>query len=414
MDKSIISQVPLFSTLPSAELDMLAAELREVDYPPDTVLFREGDRGDKFYIVVDGGIEILKAMDSANERLLAVRGTGEFIGEMSLLNRDGLRTASARTQGQTRVLEMSRANFDELLHQKPSIAYEMLRVLSSRLREAHNESIKELKEKNRKLTEAYANLKAAQEQIIEKEIMDRELMQARDIQVSMLPRVLPKIEGLDLGASMVPARMVGGDFFDAIPLGKDRIGLVVGDVSGKGVPAALFMALTRSLLRAESGPSISPEKALRRVNRHLLGMNANDMFVTILYGVLNRKTHKFVYVRAGHELPLVWSEEGQLTKPEIGRGQLMGIFPDPVLETQSLSLPPGSTLLIYTDGVTEARNEQEQFFGEEGLIAAVPDLLNKSAQEICDALVQILTDYHGEAPQADDITLITARSLLQQ
>lgn len=411
MDKSIISQVPLFSTLPSEELELLASELKEVDYPSGTVLFREGDHGDKFYIVVSGGIEIIKAIDTSNERLLAVRGTCEFIGEMSLLNRDGLRTASARTQGQTRVLEMSRVDFDELLHQKPSIAYEMLRVLSSRLRAAHNESIKELKEKNRKLTEAYANLKAAQEQIIEKEIMDRELVQARDIQVSMLPRVLPRIEGLDLGASMVPARMVGGDFFDVIPLDQDRLGLVVGDVSGKGVPAALFMALTRSLLRAESSPSASPEKVLRRVNHHLLGMNAKDMFVTILYGVLNRQTHNFVYVRAGHELPQVWHENGQLTTPEIGGGQLMGIFPNPILETQTLSLPPGSTLLIYTDGVTEARNEDEEFFGEEGLIAAVPGLLNKTAQEICDSLIHILTDYHGAAPQADDITLIAARAV---
>jgi sigma-B regulation protein RsbU (phosphoserine phosphatase) len=412
MDISVINQVPLFSTLPSAELDMLAAALKEVDYPPKKILFREGDRGDKFYIVVSGGIEIIKAMGSTNERLLAIRGRGEFIGEMSLLNRDGLRTASARTHEATQVLEMSRSSFDDLLQREPSIAYEMLRVLSSRLREAHNESIKELKEKNRKLTEAYANLKAAQQQIIEKEIMERELEQAREIQMSMLPRVLPRLEGFDLGARMVAARMVGGDFFDIVPLGSDSLGLVVGDVSGKGVPAALFMALTRSLLRAEAGPSIPPERVLRRVNNHLLGMNAKDMFVTILYGIINRKKRDFVYVRAGHELPLVWNEDGMLTIPEIGVGQLLGIFPNPVLETRTIPVPKGSTLLLYTDGVTEARNEEGDFFDEEGLIRGMPPLLNQSAQGICDALVGILTDYHGEAPQADDITLVAAHSLV--
>ncbi len=411
MDKSIIGQVPLFSTLPPAEIEALAAELKEMVYPAKTVLFLEGDYGEKFYIVVDGHIEIVKAIDTSNERVLAIRSSGEFIGEMSLLNRDGLRTASARTLNETKVLELSRANFDDLLHREPTIAYEMLRVLSNRLNEAHNESIRELKEKNRRLAEAYANLKAAQQQIIEKEIMERELMQARDIQVSMLPRILPRLEGFDLGASMVPARMVGGDFFDLIPLDSDSLGLVVGDVSGKGVPAALFMALTRSLLRAEADPRTSPKKVLNRVNRHLLEMNAEDMFVTILYGVLNRKTRDFVYVRAGHELPMIWDEDGNVITPEIGRGQLLGIFPDPVLETRTLAVPKGCTLLIYTDGVTEARNEKGDFFEEQGLKSMIASLLGCSAQELCDRLVQILTEYRGNAPQADDITLIAACSL---
>src|SRR3972149_6424305 len=138
MDKSIIKRVPLFSSLPSTELDLLAAELKERRYPAKTILFREGEHGDKFYIVLDGQIEVLKAMDSTSERLLALRGPGEFIGEMSLLNRDGLRTASARVHSQSRLLELTRANFDDLLARKPTIAYEMLRVLSARLQEAHN------------------------------------------------------------------------------------------------------------------------------------------------------------------------------------------------------------------------------------------------------------------------------------
>jgi len=187
------------------------------------VLFREGEYGDRFYIVVEGQIAILKALDTPNERFLAIRGPGEFIGEMSLLNPDGLRTASVRLHSDARPLEMTRGDFDALLGREPTIAYEMLRVLSNRLRQAHNESIRELKEKNRRLAEAYANLKAAQQQIIQKEILERELLQAREIQESMLPRELPIFEGFDLGARMLPAHMVGGDFFDVIPLDSDNL-----------------------------------------------------------------------------------------------------------------------------------------------------------------------------------------------
>ena len=410
MDKSLIRQVPLFSTLPPAEIDALAAELQEVDYPAETVLFKEGEYGDKFYIVADGQIEIIKAMDTPNARLLAIRGTGEFIGEMSLLNRDGLRTASARTHTDVRLLEMTRAEFDGLLHREPTIAYEMLRVLSTRLRHAHNESIRDLKEKNRKLAEAYANLKAAQEQIIEKEILERELSQARGIQESMLPRTLPNFAGYQLGARMVPARAVGGDLFDLIPLGSDKLGIVVGDVSGKGVPAALFMALTTSLMRAEARRASSPRRVLNQVNRLLLEMNAQGMFVTMLYGILQGKTREFVYVRGGHEIPLVWDKNGTIVPLEMGSGQPLAILPSPILEPQTLTIPQGGIMLLFTDGVTEARDPQGSFFDETGLESQVPNLLDKSAQEVCDYLIQVLMDYQSTSPQADDITLVTVRA----
>lgn len=409
MDKSLICQVPLFSTLPPAEIEALAAELQEVDYPAETVLFREGERGDKFYIVADGQIEIIKAMDTPNARRLAIRGTGEFIGEMSLLNRDGLRTASARVYTDARLLEMTRAEFDALLHREPTIAYEMLRVLSTRLRQAHNVSIRDLKEKNRKLAEAYANLKTAQEQIIEKEIMERELSQAREIQESMLPRTLPKFGGYDIGARMVPARAVGGDLFDVIPLASDKLGIVVGDVSGKGVPAALFMALTTSLMRAEARRDSSPRRVLNQVNRLLLEMNAKGMFVTILYGILQGKTREFVYVRGGHELPLVWDKNGKIVPLEMGSGQPLAILPNPILKHQALTIPLGGTMLLFTDGATEARDAQGNFFDEKGLESQIPSLLDKSAQEVCDQLVRVLMDYQGTSPQADDITLVAVR-----
>jgi sigma-B regulation protein RsbU (phosphoserine phosphatase) len=410
MDKSIIRHVPLFANLPPAEIDLLAAELKEAVYPAQTVLFHEGEFGDRFFIVADGEVSIVKAIDTPNERQVAVRGAGQFIGEMSLLNPDGLRTASARVHSEARLLELSRDNFNALLRREPSLAYEMLSVLSRRLREAHNASIIELTEKNRQLTQAYEDLKAAQEQIIEKKTMERELEQAREIQVSMLPTLLPTLAGFDIAARMIPARMVGGDFYDVIRLSRDSLGIVIGDVAGKGVPAALFMALTRSLLRAEAKLGISPENVLQRVNRHLLGMNAKGLFVTVLYGILQRETGEFEYARAGHEPPILWDGQGAVIPMSMGGGQVLGLLLRPVIEVKTLTIPPGGGMLLVSDGVTETANEQNDLFGSDRLENCIPNLLKTPSHIMLDRLLQILRDFSSDAPQADDITMIAVQA----
>jgi serine phosphatase RsbU (regulator of sigma subunit) len=410
INRSAISQVPLFATLPPAELDALASGLRQLAYPAQTILFLEGDHGDRFYIVLTGEIAIVKELGKADERLLGIRGPGEFVGEMSLLNRDGLRTASARVHQDAELLELTRAEFDALLQRQPLIASEMLRVLSRRLRQSNDMVIRDLREKNERLAQAYADLQAAQAQIIEQEALERELRQARQIQESMLPRTLPRLPGFDIGARMVPARMVGGDFFDLIPIGADSLGVVIGDVSGKGIPAALFMALTISLLRAEVSRLNSPEETLRTVNRHLLGMNARSMFVTMVYGVLQQASGEFAYVRAGHDPPLLWDKMSKRVPLVHGRGHPLGLLPSPLLDAQTVILPPGSTLLLYTDGVTEAKDAQGEFFGLEHLAVVAHNNLQASAQVLCDNLVDVLAHYQGTAAPADDITLVALQT----
>jgi phosphoserine phosphatase RsbU/P len=411
VERSLLQEVPLFSSLSPAGIEALTELLQEKVYPLRAVLFNEGDHGDCFYVVETGEITIIKAMGTPQERVLAVRGAGEFIGEMSLLSRAGERTASARVEPGSRLLEMRRADFDAFLHRVPDIAYEMLAVLSDRLNDAHNASIRDLTEKNRQLEEAYASLKAAQQQIIEKEVLDHELKHARQIQQSMLPARLPKVKGYDLGAGSEPAQMVGGDFYDLIPLGADRLGVVIGDVSGKGVSAALFMAQTLSLLRAQARLHREPVRVLRSVNQDLLERNASGMFVTLLYGVLHLSSGQFVYARAGHLPPALWDQEGLAVSVPLGRGQILGIIPDIDLERMSLTLPPGGTLLLYTDGVTEARNAQGVFLDEIGLYTWVPPLLNQPAQLLCEALTRSVLDYHGSAKQDDDITLIAVKAI---
>ena len=154
MDTALLKHVPLFVSLPPSELADIAVSLQETRYSAGAVLFREGDHGDRFYIVLDGRIAIIKALGSDDERLLGLRGAGEFVGEMSLLSLDGLRTASVRVEADARVLELTRADFDALLHRYPLLAHEMLRVLSIRLRESHDTAIRDLHEKNARLAQA--------------------------------------------------------------------------------------------------------------------------------------------------------------------------------------------------------------------------------------------------------------------
>ncbi len=410
VERSLLQKVPLFSSLSPAGIEALCELLQEKTYPSQTVLFEEGDHGDRFYVVEAGEITIIKAMGTPQERVLAVRGAGEFIGEMSLLSRAGERTASARVEPGSRLLEMGRADFDAFLHRVPDVAYEMLVVLSDRLNEAHNVSIRDLTEKNRQLEEAYASLKAAQQQIIEKEILERELEQSRQIQRSMLPARLPKVKGYDLGAGSEPAQMVGGDFYDILPLGADRLGVMIGDVSGKGVSAALFMAQSLSLLRAQARLHRDPVQVLKSVNQELLERNASGMFVTLLYGILHLSSRQFVYARAGHLPPALWDRDGLPVLVPLGDGQILGIIPNINLERMSLTLPPGGTLLLYTDGATEARNSQGDFLEEAGLYAWVPPRLNQPAQSLCDSLIHSVLDYHGSARQDDDITIIVVKA----
>ncbi len=404
-----IARVPLFAELPVHEIETLAASLRQHNYRAGTLLFREGDYGERFYIVLDGRIAIIKALDTADERIVAERGSGEFVGEMSLLNGDGLRTASARVQIDANVLELTRADFDALLHRHPTLAYQMLRVLSDRLRTSHDDSIRQLHERNERLAEAYAELKAAQARLIEQETLARELRLAREIQESMLPRQLPRLPGTDFGARMVAARMVGGDFYDLISLDANRVGVVIGDVAGKGVPAALFMALTCSLLRAEATRTPAPSDVLLRVNQQLLGMNNNSMFVTVLYGILDRATGTFSYARAGHDLPMIHDRNGRQISVGRERGFPLGLFAAPALDTQIVVVPEGGSLLLYTDGVTEATDGVGEYFGVAQLQAMLARLPDTSAQHLCDTLLDLLVEFQAGTPQADDITVVAVR-----
>jgi serine phosphatase RsbU (regulator of sigma subunit) len=410
MREAYIRQVPLFVNLPEDEIRFLASSLQEVTLPANEVLFHEGDDADRFFILMEGLIEIVKELGTPDERLLGVREPGSFIGEMSLFNPEHRRTASVRARTALKLLEMTRTDFDALLTRQPTLAHEMVRVLTSRLAATENATIRDLRAKNLQLTRAYDDLQTAHIQIVEKEKLDHELQVAREIQASILPRRLPRLQGFDVGARMEPATAVGGDFFDFVPLGSGRLGVAVGDVSDKGMPSAIFMALTRSLIRAEAVRDVTPLETLRSVNRLLLDMNDAGMFVTVLYGVLDAPSSMFTFARAGHESPLVADVRGELLSPVRQAGQPLGLFPSPTLSEQSVRLDPGALLLIFTDGVTDAVDTKGEDFGIARLRAALANSARGSAQAVCDSLFASITSHRGSAPQHDDVTLVAVKA----
>lgn len=404
-----LADVPIFASLSEDELKQISNSLNYKEIPAGKVLMQEGQEGDSFLIIKEGMLEVVKDLGTKNEKLLNQIGPTECVGEMSLLSSEGLRNASVRVIEDAALWEMTRADFELLMLNNPRAAYEVLRQLSQRLNRSQAEIIKDLQQKNLELTAAYEDLKAAQAQIIEKERLERELQVAHEIQMSLLPSKLPDFEGFEFGAILEPARQVGGDLYDFIPLSEGRLGIVIGDVTDKGVPAAIFMARVQALLRAEAIKSISPDEVLRKVNELLLNHNQQGYFVTMIYGILQPGSGIFEYARAGHELPILCSGTGDAGLLPLSPGQPLGILYDPIIDCHSIEIPPGQTLVLYTDGVTDQYNDLNIPFGEDKLLISSCGINDISTQEICDHLLQTVIEYRNGKPLQDDVTIVVIK-----
>lgn len=406
MSLNLLARIPFFTALPPEELDRLMSELAVVNLNSGDILFHEGDPGEHLYVVVSGELEILMAPGMENELILNILHEGEYLGEMSLIQPDGLRTASARAHGDVVLLSMSRDQFGGLLQRHPELATSMVSVLSQRLDNTNVATFRDLTEKNRQLQQAFDELKAAQEQLIEKERLERELKVAADIQMSILPDVLPVHAKFDFGGRILPARQVGGDFYDIFVLDDHKIGVLIGDVADKGVPSAIFMARAHALIIAEADSATTPGEVLRMVNTHITRFEKATQFVTALYGVLDTWTGEFSYARAGHEPPLLLQEPVGVERLPHKSGMALGLWENILLDENSVLLPPGSLLVMFTDGMTDCRDPKGEPFGLERIKMTVAGLGNTTAQASCDQLFDTLMMYQSGAKQDDDVTLL--------
>ncbi|QLA19806.1 PP2C family protein-serine/threonine phosphatase [Desulfolutivibrio sulfoxidireducens] len=247
---------------------------------------------------------------------------------------------------------------------------------------------------------------------VAKEAIEGELRVARDIQMSIVPRMFPAFPDrpeVELYAMLDSAKEVGGDFYDYYALDEDRIFFVIGDVAGKGVPASLFMAVTMTLFKAYARPERSSVEVLARVNDKLSRDNETGLFVTAFCGVLNLRTGRLDYANAGHNLPVAIRADGATAFLPRSGGLVLGAVSDFPYKTTSLTLAPGDTLVVYTDGVTEAMDREHALFGNERLLEACRGDRRRAPKVLVEDIVAAVRAHAGDAPQSDDITILAVR-----
>jgi sigma-B regulation protein RsbU (phosphoserine phosphatase) len=244
--------------------------------------------------------------------------------------------------------------------------------------------------------------------IAEHQKVAQELALAGEIQASFLPDALPNVAGWQLTATLEPARETSGDFYDFVHLPNGRLGIVIADVVDKGMGAALYMALCRTLIRTYATEfDTQPDLVFSVVNRRILQDTHTRMFVTVFYGILDPTTGTLTYCNAGHNPPyLLSAQDGNPVQALRRTGIPLGVLEDAVWEQGSVQIAFGDALVLYTDGIPEARNRQEEFFGETRLLEIVQSNLGCSAQDMQDALLVGVHRFMGNASQLDDITLM--------
>jgi phosphoserine phosphatase RsbU/P len=240
-------------------------------------------------------------------------------------------------------------------------------------------------------------------------LVRNDLSTAARIQQAILPQTFPpfpKRTEFDIFATMVPAKEVGGDFYDFFFLDDDRLAFVVGDVSGKGVPAAIYMAVSRTLLKAVAAQVVNPGETLRRINNMLIPEGADSMFVTVFYGLLNTRTGDLQFAYGGQPPPFIRKRDGTVNKITHDGGFLLGRIEGMEYDTHKILLQPGDTILLYTDGVTEAMTKEGELFEDERLERSLLSMNGVSLPEMLKTIHAHITEFVAGAPQNDDITML--------
>jgi serine phosphatase RsbU (regulator of sigma subunit) len=349
-------------------------------YLAGQIIFEEGQNGDEMFIVVEGQVSITN-----QGRPISTVKTGSFFGEMALVD-DGLRSGTATALVDSQLLPIDQDYFLQLIQESPDFAIDVMSVMSKRLRKLVDEEVKHQR-------------------------MEEELKIGRQIQESLLPEACPSFPGWEITAFYRAARHVGGDLYDFIvdPNNPGQMHLVIADVTGKGVPAALYMASYRTIFRAVALEGYGPAETLKRANRLITFDSRPPLFLTAFYATLDSQSTRLRFANGGHEKPLWYHHDSGEVEPLISRGMVLGTFEEIPVEEKEISVAPGDFLVFFTDGVTEARSTGGEFFDDEGLLAALASHRWRDTDHLLQAIVKAVDDFTSEMPAADDLTLVIVK-----
>jgi serine phosphatase RsbU (regulator of sigma subunit)/anti-sigma regulatory factor (Ser/Thr protein kinase) len=341
------------------------------------VLFKMGDSADKMYYVTRGSLKLPEIGRLVKE--------GEIIGEMGILSPFAARTASAVCEEDLVAYTIGKQDVIRLFSRDSSLAFRLVHLCIKRFIE---------------------NLRAETEA---NERIQSELRIARDIQTSMLPRVFPPFPDrteFEIFALMEPAKEVGGDFYDFFLVDDRHLGIVIGDVSGKGVPAALFMAICKTLLKTEALRGLSPGEILTRVNRTLIPDNETMMFVTVFLLILDVETGEIRYANGGHPPPLVTAGSGLGETLDGPTGTVLGAVDGRAFETTTRILKPGDGVFLYTDGMSEAMNADLELFSDARLRRCLGEGSGTNPAVLIRRMRDAVRKFAAGTPPSDDITMV--------
>jgi serine phosphatase RsbU (regulator of sigma subunit) len=416
-----------FAAISETDLARIAASCTVDSASPGQALFRQGDLGTWAYLVLEGEIGI-EVEDGGTEITVATIAPGEFVGEIAAFASTP-RTATVRARTEARLLRIEQTVVRRHLSSSPETAMAIIADLGRRLQNLNStlatltraadalakgqfepSMLDALRSQASRFAHFADVFERMAEELLNKRALAVEMRTAKDIQSAMLPDGGPcrPLAGVELAAAMVPARHVGGDFYDYFALDDRRLAIAVGDVSGKGVPAALFMAIAKTVLRTVARAGGNAAEVLAATNAALVADNKEAMFVTVGLAIVNAETGEADIASAGHEEMYLVTPAGKVEKIA-PLGPALGLFEGAAFRYRGERLAPGDWIVIATDGVTEAFSATGDLFGNDRLEAQIAALAGGDPGGMIAGVSATISDFAAGTPQSDDITGLALR-----